>query len=63
MVDKSALKSNKCVLNIENDIKMKKNNNNNQTIKNDVNVKSVSESRYFFTQYITNISIIKLGNK
>ena len=47
MLDKFALKFNKCALNIENDTKIKK--INNLTIKNDF--KSVSESRYFFIHH------------
>ena len=42
-LNKFALKINKCALNVDNDIKIRK---NNQSIKNDVNVKSVSESRH-----------------
>ena len=42
MLDKFALKFNKCTLNLENDMKITK---TNQRIKNDVNIKSVSESK------------------
>ena len=59
MLNKFALKCNKCALNVENDIEKRK---NNLRMKNDANVKPVSESRYFFL-YITNILIIKLENE
>ena len=47
MLDKFALKFNKCTLNLE-DMKTRK---NNQRIKNDFNIKSVSESRFFFIHH------------
>ena len=45
MLDKFALKFNKCALNVEIDMKIRK---NNQRIKNDANVQLVSEISYFF---------------